>query len=134
MTNETDSMEDNQLTISPQLSVVESQERANIDMLIAMAKRYPRDIVRVKRVMEAMATLDEDTAESCNYHLERNGKSIDGPSVRMAEIAVAAYQNIRCGSRVLSNDGKVITGQAFCHDLENNTFIAWETQRRIARR
>src|ERR1700758_2987037 len=133
MTNQADSMEDNtdQLIISPQLSVVESQERANIDMLIATAKKYPRDIVRVKRTMEAMATLDEDTAESCNYHLERNGKSIDGPSVRMAEIAVAAYQNIRCGSRVLSNDGKVITGEAFCHDLENNTFIAWETQRRI---
>ena len=113
------------------ISVIESQERANIDMLIATAKKYPRDISRVKRSMEAMATLDEETAESCNYHLERNGKSIDGPSVRMAEIAVAAYQNIRCGSRVIANDGKVITGQAFCHDLENNTFIAWETQRRI---
>jgi hypothetical protein len=119
------------VSTTPQLSIIESQERANIDMLIATAKKYPRDIVRVKRTMEAMATLDEDTAESCNYHLERNGKSIDGPSVRMAEIAVATYQNIRCGSRVISNDGKVITGQAFCHDLENNTFIAWETQRRI---
>jgi hypothetical protein len=129
MTTEND--DDQSISIMPQLSVVESQERANIDMLIATAKKYPRDIVRVKRSMEAMATLDEDTAESCNYHLERNGKSIDGPSVRMAEIAVATYQNIRCGSRVISNDGKVITGQAFCHDLENNTFIAWETQRRI---
>jgi hypothetical protein len=119
------------LEVVSQLSVVESQERANIDMLISTAKKYPRDITSVKRTMEAMATLDEDTAESCNYHLERNGKSIDGPSVRMAEIAVACYQNVRCGSRILSNDGKVVTGQAFCHDLENNTFIAWETQRRI---
>lgn len=127
----TENDDDQIVSTTPQISVVESQERANIDMLIATAKKYPRDIVRVKRNMEAMATLDEDTAESCNYHLERNGKSIDGPSVRMAEIAVATYQNIRCGSRVISNDGKVITGQAFCHDLENNTFIAWETQRRI---
>jgi hypothetical protein len=122
---------DENVEVVSQLSVVESQERANIDMLIATAKKYPRDIAHVKRSMEAMATLDEDTAESCNYHLERNGKAIDGPSVRMAEIAVACYQNVRCGSRVISNDGKVITGQAFCHDLENNTFIAWETQRRI---
>src|ERR1700758_510839 len=99
MINPADSMEDNsdQLTISPQLSVVESQERANIDMLIATAKKYPRDIVRVKRNMEALACLDEDTAESCNYHLERNGRSIEGASVRLAEIAVACYQNIRCG-------------------------------------
>ena len=113
------------------LSVIESQERANIDMLIATAKKYPRDLVNVKRNMEAMATLDQETAEACNYRLVREGHSIEGPGVRMAEIAVANYQNIRAGSRVLSNDGKVITGQAFCHDLENNTFVAWETQRRI---
>lgn len=123
---------DEQMSIvTPQLSVVESQERANIDMLIATAKKYPRDLQRVKRTMEAMATLDQETAETCNYHLVRQGKSIEGPSVRMAEIAVACYQNIRCGSRVISNNGKVITGQAYCHDLENNTFVAWETERRI---
>jgi hypothetical protein len=113
------------------LSVIESQERANIDMLISTAKKYPRDLQRVKRNMEAMATMDEETAEACNYRLIRDGHSIEGPGVRLAEIAVTSYQNIRAGSRVLSNDGKVITGQAFCHDLENNTFIAWETQRRI---
>jgi hypothetical protein len=113
------------------LTVIEQQERANIDMLVATAKRYPRDLVRVKRAMESMACLDEETAESCNYHLERDGHSIDGPSVRMAEIAVACYQNIRAGSRVVSNDGKTIVGQAFCHDMENNVFIAWETPRRI---
>src|SRR5260370_30674339 len=100
-------------------------------MLVATAKKYPRDLVRVKRNMEAMATLDEETAQACNYHLERDGHSIDGPSVRMAEIAVSCYQNIRAGSRVISNDGKTIVGQAFCHDLKNNGFIAWDTQRRI---
>ena len=124
-------MEDEELTTVPVLSIVETQERANIDMLIATAKKYPRDLARVRRSMEAMATLDEDTAASCNYFLSRNGKSIEGPSVRMAEIAVASYQNIRCGCRVIGNDGKTVTGQGFCHDLENNLFIAFETQRRI---
>ena len=113
------------------LSIVESQERANIDMLIATSKRYPRDITQVKRRMEALATLDEDTAISCNYCLVRQGKSIEGPSIRMAEIAVTSYQNIRAGSRVISNDGKTITAQAFAHDLENNVFVAIESQRRI---
>jgi hypothetical protein len=124
--------DDNQIVnLTPQLSIAESQERANIDMLIATAKRYPRDLQQVKRRMEAMACLDEETAESCNYHLERQGKVIEGPSVRMAEIAVACYQNIRCGGRVSSNDGKTVTGQGYCHDLENTTFVAWETPRRI---
>jgi hypothetical protein len=125
-----------QSIITPALSVIEQQERASIDMLISTAKKYPRDLTRVKRSMEAMATLDTETAEGCNYTLKRKDKNgaeilIQGPSVRMAEIAVASYSNIRAGSRVVSNDGKIITGQAFCHDLENNTFIAWETQRRI---
>lgn len=126
---------DEQMSIvTPQLSVVESQERAQIDMLIATAKKYPRDLLRVKRSMEAMATLDQETAESCNYHLVRQGKSIEGPSIRMAEIAVCCYQNIRAGSRIIANDGKVITAQGFCHDLENTTFIALEVQRRITDR
>jgi hypothetical protein len=136
-------MQDNDLNdqsiITPSLSVIEQQERASIDMLISTAKKFPRDLTRVKRSMEAMATLDAETAEGCNYTLKRKDKSgaevlIQGPSVRMAEIAVASYGNIRAGSRVIANDGKSITGQAFCHDLENNTFIAWETQRRITDR
>src|SRR6266852_1873072 len=90
-----------ELITTPSLSIVEQQERANIDMLVATARKYPRDLVRVKRNMEAMATLDEETAQACNYHLERDGHSIDGPSVRMAEIAVSCYQNIRAGSRVI---------------------------------
>ncbi len=128
--------EENDSLLQPQLSVIESQERANIDMLIVTAKRYPRDLVRVKRSMEAMATLDEETAEGCNYCLKRKDKfgrevEIRGPSVRMAEIAVACYGNIRSGARIVGNDGKIITGQAYVHDLENNTFVAWETGRRI---
>lgn len=122
--------------ITPQLSIIESQERANIDMLVSTAKRYPRDLARVKRTMEAMATLDEETAEGCNYCLRRKDKlgrevEIRGPSVRMAEIAVACYGNIRSGARIVGNDGKIITGQAYVHDLENNTFVAWETGRRV---
>ncbi len=66
--------EENDSLLQPQLSVIESQERANIDMLIVTAKRYPRDLVRVKRSMEAMATLDEETAEGCNYCLKRKDK------------------------------------------------------------
>lgn len=128
--------EENHSFVTPSLSVIEQQERAQIDQLISTAKKFPRDLVRVKRSMEAMATLDAETAEGCNYTLKRKDKAgqvvlIQGPSVRMAEIAVSCFGNIRSGSRIVSNDGKVITGQAFCHDLENNTFIAWETQRRI---
>lgn len=113
------------------MTVIEAQERANIDMLVATSKKYPRDLVVVTEKMITMATRDQETAESMAYHLNRDGHAIDGPSVRLAEIAVSCYQNIRFGARVISNDGKVIVGQGFCHDTENNTFGAWEVQRRI---
>ena len=112
-------------------STMELIQRAEIDMQIATAKRYPRDLAVVKKKMLSFATLDEETAESCFYTLPRDGKTIQGPTVRLAEIAVACYGNLRAASRVISNDGKIITSQAACHDLENNTLISVEVQRRI---
>lgn len=113
------------------MGALELIQRAEIDMQISTAKRYPRDLPIVKKRMLSFATLDVETAESCFYTLSRSGKKIQGPSVRLAEIAVACYGNLRAASRVISNDGKVVTSQAACHDLENNTLISVEVQRRI---
>lgn len=118
--------------IMPQ--ALELIQRAEIDMQIATAKKYPRDLAKVKRRMLDFATLDEETAESCFYTLSRSGKTIQGPSVRLAEIAVACYQNLRAASRVIDNNGRTITCQGACHDLENNTLISVEVQRRITDR
>ncbi len=111
--------------------VVELVQRAEIDMQIATAKKYPRDLARVKKKMLDFATLDEDTAESCFYSVPREGKTIQGPSVRLAEIAVACYGNLRAAARIVDNDGKTITSQGVCHDLESNTLISMEVKRRI---
>ena len=117
-------------------SAVEAMERAAVDVQIATAKRYPRDIKRVKKAMLDFATMDQETAAECFYKLKRRDKDgkikfIEGPSVRLAEIAVACYQNIRAGVRIVGNDGRQITAQGVCHDLENNISISWETKRRI---
>lgn len=122
-----------------QPTALESMERASIDIQIATAKRYPRSIDKVRRNMERFATMDQETAESCFYVLKRKGeggkeKVIQGPSVRLAEIAVACYQNLRASTRIVANDGKTLTAQGICHDLENNICIGWETKRRITNR
>lgn len=108
--------------------------RAEIDMQISTAKKYPRNLVRVKQQMMSIATMDQDTAEACFYVLPRGGKTIQGPSVRMAEIALGAYGNVKAGTRILSVD----TGanphavvQAVIHDLENNVAYSVEKRRRI---
>lgn len=120
-------------------SSLQALEAASIDMQISTAKKYPRDIQKVKVKMMQMACLDEETAEGCFYTLKRKGKGgeekiIQGPSIRLAEIAATAFGNIRSGARVLSNNGKVIVCQGVCHDLENNVFYSMEASRRITTR
>ena len=64
--------------------------RAEIDVQITTAKRYPRSVTAFRREAEEMATLDEETAGSMFYVLPRAGKNIEGPSVRLAEIVGSA--------------------------------------------
>jgi hypothetical protein len=49
----------------------------------------------------------------------------------MAEIAISTFQNLRAGARIISDDGKVITAQGVCHDLQNNVCISVEVKRRV---
>lgn len=115
--------------------MVESMERAQIDMQIATAKRYPRDLHQVRQTMIAHATMDQETAEACFYSLPRGGKRIKGPGVRLAEIAVSSFGNIRVQTRVLSTDvdslNPHVIVQATCADLQQNVAVSIEKRRRI---
>lgn len=110
-------------------------ERAQIDIQIATARRYPRSLSKVKSNMLSFATLDEETAKGCFYTLPGrkggDGKPLQGPSVRLAEIALSCYQHLRAGSRIIEDDGKFITAQGVVHDLENNVVISIEVKRRV---
>jgi hypothetical protein len=105
--------------------------KAEIDTQISTAKAYPRSMGIFLKKAESMAIITQDVASSCNYSVSRAGKKIEGPSVRLAEIICAAYGNLRYGSRVVMNDGKTITAQGICHDLENNICATVEVKRRI---
>lgn len=121
--------------ITEHATSLSSITKAEIDSQISTAKRYPRSIGKVKQAMIAFATLDEETAAGCFFTLPGrkggDGKPIQGPSVRLAEIALSTYQNIRAGSRVIDDDGKIITAQGICHDLENNVCVTVEVKRRV---
>lgn len=119
-------------------NAVLQMEKAQIDTQIATAKRYPRNLQRVKKNMVAMATMDEDTAKSCFFVLPRGGRSIQGESVRLAEIALSNYGNIKAGTRVIDvqDTGKNphVVVQAVTLDLENNVAITIEKRRRITKK
>lgn len=114
---------------------MEAMERASIDVQISTAKKYPRTLSVVKAQMLSFATLDVETAAGCFFTLPGrkggDGKPIQGPSIRMAEIAISSFQNIRAGARVIADDGKVITAQGVCHDLQNNVCVSVEVRRRV---
>jgi hypothetical protein len=120
--------------LGPETTALEAMERASIDIAIATAKRYPRSLQKFKAETLSMATLTEEIAESCFYRLEKGGSIIEGPSVRLAEIAASSYGNIRTGGRIIGIDDKHVTAQGVCHDLERNVSVSAEIKRRITDR
>lgn len=107
---------------------------AETDTQISTAKRFPRSVTQFKRDAKEMACLDEETAMSCFYSLPRDGKNLEGPSVRLAEIVQSCWGNIKAGSRVIDDDGKMVTAQGFCWDLQRNVQVAVEVKRRVTKK
>ena len=105
--------------------------RSEIDMQVATAHKYPRSIKRFRDEAYQVVTLNEGIAESCIYALPRDGKVIEGPSARFAEVVASAWGNCRAGARVVNDQGEFVTAQGVFHDLERNVAITYEVQRRI---
>jgi hypothetical protein len=105
--------------------------KSEIEQQIATARKFPRSVKRFLDNALEMVTLSESIAQECIYSLPRDGKVIEGPSARFAEIIVSAWGNSRAGARVVNENGGFVTAQGVFHDLEHNTAITFEVQRRI---
>lgn len=107
--------------------------RAETESQIDIAKRYPRDLEKAKKNFLLMATVDEETAKKCFYRkpVDNNGTLAEGPSIRLAEIAVNVYGNIRYGARMVEESEKWIKVQGMCIDLENNLAYTADVSRSI---
>lgn len=114
-----------------QTDMLQVINRSEIDMQISTAKQYPRDVFQSLNRIKTIATLDNDTAADCFYALSRQGQRIEGVSVRLAEIIAGAWGNLRVQTRIVGNDGRTITAQGICHDLETNVAVCVEVKRRI---
>lgn len=108
-------------------SALEAIERASVDMQVATAHKYPRSISRFRETAITLATMDEETAESCLYKRpvgkdKMTGKEVyaEGMSVRMAEIVGASYGNLRVAARIIDQNERQVTAQGVAHDLESN--------------
>jgi hypothetical protein len=118
-----------EVTITP--TALESQTRAEIDVQIATANRYPRSLTKFTNEATGYVTLSPEIADGCIYALPRGGKELEGPSIRFAEVIASTWGNLRCAARIVSEDEKFITAQAIVHDLQTNVCVAEEVRRAI---
>lgn len=118
-----------------QADVLQAINKSEIDIQVSTAKQYPRNIPDVLNKISTYATMDTETAADCFYVLRRSGSggsaTVEGLSVRMAEIIAGAWGNLRVQTRIVGNDGRTITAQGICHDLETNVAVSVEVKRRI---
>ena len=115
--------------ISPM--VIYQQDKAMVDVQIATAKMYPRNIKRSTDNALAIVTIDAATAATCNYSIPRGGKTVAGPTVHMAKILAQVWGNMRVDAKVVNIDGTHVTSESVCFDLENNLAIKVQVKRSI---
>lgn len=119
-----------------QTSLAIGLTRAEIDQQIATAHAFPRSISRSSKAIFELVTIDEQSAEECNYALPRGGKPITGPSIRLAEIIAGQWGNCRVGARVVHVDRaeKYVEAEGVFHDLETNAATTARVRRRLVDR
>lgn len=113
------------------VSAVAVLARSETEAQLDAAHKYPRSVGKFLKEAVALATLTQAVAESCIYALPRGGKSITGPSVRLAEIVASAYGNLHVGARTLGAEDKEVISQGVAWDLEKNLRVTVESRRRI---
>jgi hypothetical protein len=118
----------------PDRGALEAISSSEINVQIATAKRFPRSVKRFQEEALSLVSMNEDTADDCVYAIERDGKTIEGPSARLAEIVAYSWGNCRADARVTSEEGEFVTARGIFWDLEKNTAIGYEVKRRIVNR
>jgi hypothetical protein len=108
--------------------------REEVDIQITTAKAYPRDVVACVADAIAIATMNQDVAESCIYAIDKGGEHITGPSVRLAEILVSCWGNIRAQAKVGAEEEFYVTGIGEVMDVQRNVAFRTEVRRSIRKR
>lgn len=143
------------LVLTPDTSVISALARAEIDIQIETARKYRRSLTLARSNIMTLATLDEETAEGCCYALvrgkanrnkdkrslivgaseekDKSNRPIEGPSIRLAEIAAQSWGNNRSGARVVAvnKDERWLESEGAFHDLETNVANAIRVRRSI---
>ena len=120
--------------IRVETSAAAALNKSEVESQLAAAHQWPRSIAKFQKDAISLATLTEAVAQSCIYAVPRDGKTVAGPSVRLAEICMSAYGNMHAGARILDAEDRMIVAQGVAWDIEKNLRVAIEVKRRITNR
>jgi len=118
-------------------TLVESQTRAEIDMQISTAHRFPRDLQKSKDTALTLATSSPKIAQKMFYTLPRydsnsgQNKHEIGPSIRMAELIASTWGNIRIQSYIVEVNDTEVVAEGVAHDLESNAAVKVQSRSSI---
>lgn len=102
-----------------QYGVQAAREFAEVQGMVVMAKKFPRDKIRATERILNDCTRPK-LAENALYTYNRGGTDISGPSIRLAESIAQNWGNIDFGIKELDNANGVSKVMAFAWDLETN--------------
>lgn len=122
------------LEVPVQMTTMEARTRGEIDIQIATAKRFPRSVSKCIHEALTLATMNEAVAEQCFYAVPRDGKTVEGPSARLAEILASCWGHMRSEARVVEESETHVVCRGTSWDLERNVAVAFEVRRRITKR
>jgi hypothetical protein len=117
--------------VEHQPATLEQQTSGKARIQAMIARDNPRVPERSLQRTAAAATRDPATAAGCFYSIPRGGKQIEGPSVRLTELAARYWGNIEAASRIVDIGETHVTAQGVAWDLETNYTFSTEVRRRI---
>jgi len=101
-------------------TVGSARETAEVQSMMVMARRFPRDEMTVMdRILQACTR--PSLAEGALYEYARGGTDIRGPSVRLAECIAQYWGHLDFGWRVLEERPGATKVQTFAWDMQTGT-------------
>lgn len=101
------------------LAVSAAREAQAVLGMIMAAKRFPRDkFTAMNNILDSCQRYS--LAEKAEYSFPRGGQTVNGPSIRLAEVIAQNWGNLDFGIVELERNDGESTMQAYCWDLETN--------------
>lgn len=101
------------------MEVATARSAQEVQAMVIMAKKFPRNTVAAeKRILDACKR--KGLAEVSQYSFNRGGATVEGPSIRLAEVLAQNWGNLDYGIVEVDRKDGVSTMLAYCWDIETN--------------